>query len=47
MSIFLGISRPTYVRIEAGRTDLTLSQAQKIAEKFQVSLNDLASDTFV
>lgn len=47
MAISLGISRPTYVRIEAGRTDLTLNQAQKVAEKFQVSLDDLASDTFI
>lgn len=45
MAVYLGISRPTYVRIEAGRTDLTLSQAQKIAEKFQISLDELMSDT--
>ncbi len=47
IAIFLGISRPTYVRIEAGRTELTLTQAQKIAEKFQISLDDLTSDVFI
>ncbi len=47
MAVYLGISRPTYVRIESGRTDMTLPQAQKIAEKFQVSLDVLVSDTLV
>ncbi len=44
MAVYLCISRPTYVRIESGRTDMTLTQAQKIAEKFQISIDELMSD---
>ncbi len=37
----LGISRPTYLQIEAGQRDLTITEAQKLAELFEISLNDL------
>lgn len=40
----LGISRPTYMQIEAGRRDLTITEAQKIAELFEISLDTLLSD---
>jgi DNA-binding XRE family transcriptional regulator/uncharacterized phage-associated protein len=37
----LGISRPTYVAIEKGEKELTITQAQKLASIFGMSLNDL------
>ncbi len=39
----LGISRPTYVQIEQGERDLTVTEAQKLADVFGMSLNDLLS----
>jgi len=37
----LGISRPTYVQIEQGKRDLTITEAQKLAGIFSMSLEDL------
>lgn len=45
MAQIIGISRPTYIRLEGDRTDLSFKQAQKIAEYFHLSLDDLAKDT--
>lgn len=39
----LGISRPTYVQIEAGERDVTVTEAQKLTEIFEISLDDLLS----
>ena len=39
----LGISRPTYVQIEQGKRDLTITEAQKLAGIFSMSLEDLLS----
>ncbi|MBU4368301.1 helix-turn-helix domain-containing protein, partial [Patescibacteria group bacterium] len=39
----IGISRPTYVQIERGERDLTITEAQKMAAIFGMSLNDLLS----
>jgi transcriptional regulator with XRE-family HTH domain len=39
----LGISRPTYVQIEQGGHDLTITEAQKLAGIFSMSLEDLLS----
>lgn len=42
----LGISRPTYFQIEQGERELTISEAQKLAAIFGISLEDfLASKT--
>jgi len=40
----LGISRPTYVQIEQGEHDLTITEAQKLAGIFSMSLEDLLSE---
>ena len=41
----LGISRPTYIQIEKGERELTVSEAQKLASLFNLSLdNFLAGD---
>ncbi len=37
----LNISRPTYMQIEAGQRDLTLPEAQKLAELFEISLDGI------
>ncbi len=37
----LGITRPTYNKIENGERELTLGEAQKLSEIFQISLEDL------
>ena len=37
----IGISRQTYIEIEKGNAELSISQAQKIAELFDVSLENL------
>jgi len=37
----LGISRPTYMQIEKGERELTISEAQKLASIFGMSLKDL------
>jgi len=36
----LGISRPTYVQIELGERDLTLSEAEKLAEIFGIPMEN-------
>ncbi len=37
----LGISRPTYIQIEQGARELTISEAEKLARIFSISLEDL------
>lgn len=37
----IGVSRASYIEIEKGTKELTLSQANKIAEIFNISLNEL------
>ncbi|MDO8686735.1 MAG: DUF4065 domain-containing protein [Candidatus Berkelbacteria bacterium] len=37
----LKISRPTYMQIERGERDLTITEAQKLASVFSISLEDL------
>ncbi len=39
----LKISRPTYMQIEQGERDLTITEAKKLAEVFEISLDDLIS----
>jgi transcriptional regulator with XRE-family HTH domain len=39
----LKISRPTYMQIEQGERDLTITEAKKLAETFEISLDDLIS----
>jgi len=39
----LKISRPTYMQIEQGERDLTITEAKKLAEIFEISLGDLLS----
>ena len=39
----LDISRPTYVQIEQGERDLTITEAKKLAAIFSMSLDDLLS----
>src|SRR3989338_6889371 len=36
----LGISRPTYMQIEKGERELTISEARKLASIFDISLED-------
>ena len=36
----LGISRPTYVQIERGKRELTVTEAKKLAAVFDISLDD-------
>jgi transcriptional regulator with XRE-family HTH domain len=44
----LGISRPTYLQIEQGERDLTIPEAQKLADIFGLSFEDfLAEKEFV
>jgi len=40
----LGISRPTYVQIEQGERDLTITEARKLAEIFDLSLDDFLTE---
>lgn len=40
----LGISRPTYMQIEKGERDVTVSEAKKLAEIFDLSLNDFLTE---
>lgn len=37
----LGISRPTYMQIEKGERDVTLTEAQKLSEIFNITLDEL------
>lgn len=39
----LGVSRPTYIQIEKGERELTVSEAQKLAQYFELSLDDFLS----
>lgn len=36
----IGVSRPTYVQIEQGERDLTISEAKKLADVFGIDFND-------
>src|SRR3989338_5729088 len=36
----LGVSRPTYMQIEKGERELTISEAEKLAHVFDMSLED-------
>src|SRR3989338_5878539 len=36
----IGVSRPTYIQIEQGEKDLTISAAQKLADIFGISFED-------
>jgi len=36
----IGVSRPTYMQIEQGKRDLTITEAKKIAEIFGIAFND-------
>lgn len=36
----IGVSRPTYIQIEQGERDLTISEAKKIADVFGIDFND-------
>jgi len=38
LASLLGVSRPTYVSIELGKKELTISQAQKLCDFYQISL---------
>ncbi|PIP16065.1 MAG: XRE family transcriptional regulator [Candidatus Portnoybacteria bacterium CG_4_10_14_0_2_um_filter_43_36] len=40
MASELGMSRPTYIQIEQGERDLTITEAKKLAAIFSVSLED-------
>jgi transcriptional regulator with XRE-family HTH domain len=37
----LGITRPTYIQIERGERDLTITEAEKLSELFGVTLEDI------
>ena len=43
LSLKLGISRPSYIAIEQGKRELTLSEAEKLSEVFGVSLKEMES----
>lgn len=36
----IGVSRPTYMQIENGGRDLTITEAKKLADIFGINLND-------
>ena len=36
----IGVSRPTYIQIEQGKRDLTITEAKKLADVFGVAFND-------
>jgi transcriptional regulator with XRE-family HTH domain len=40
----LGISRPTYLQIERGERELTVSEARKLADVFDISLEDFLAE---
>ncbi|MBI4744504.1 MAG: DUF4065 domain-containing protein [Actinobacteria bacterium] len=40
----LGISRPTYVQIEQGKRELTISEAEKLASVFGISIEDFLAE---
>ncbi|MHB1377328.1 MAG: type II toxin-antitoxin system antitoxin SocA domain-containing protein [Candidatus Humimicrobiaceae bacterium] len=39
----LGISRPTYIQIEKGKREITISEAGKLSDIFNMTLNDFLS----
>jgi DNA-binding XRE family transcriptional regulator/uncharacterized phage-associated protein len=41
------VSRPTFIEIEKGQKDLTISQAKKLAEFFGLSLNDFFDNKII
>ena len=43
----IGISRPTYVQIERGERDLTVTEAKKLAVIFEISLDNLLSGKII
>jgi transcriptional regulator with XRE-family HTH domain len=43
----IGISRPTYLQIENGNREITVSEARKIAEFFGISLEDFLAERLV
>ena len=38
---YLGMSRPTYVALEQGRRELTLSEAEKVSRMYELSLEEI------
>jgi len=43
LAVKLGMSRPSYIAIEQGKKELTLSEAEKLSEIFGVSLKEMES----
>lgn len=43
IAIKLGMSRPSYIAIEQGKKEITLSEAEKLSEIFGVSLKEMES----
>lgn len=43
LAIKLGLSRPSYIAIEQGKKELTLSEAEKLSEIFGISLKEMES----
>lgn len=41
VALALGISRPTYMQIEVGARDLTITEAKKLSKLFEISFDDL------
>jgi len=39
----IGVSRPTYAQIESGARDMSVKEAQKLAQVFELSLDDFLS----
>ncbi|MCL2058671.1 MAG: helix-turn-helix transcriptional regulator, partial [Oscillospiraceae bacterium] len=37
----IGVSRPTYINIEAGKKDLTLRQAEALSSMLRISMDDI------
>ncbi len=40
----IGVSRPTYAQIEQGEHDLTVEEARKLADIFELSLEDFLAE---
>lgn len=40
----IGVSRPTYIQFERGERDLTITEAKKLAELFNMQLDDLLNE---
>ncbi len=43
LAIKLGMSRPSYIAVEQGKKELTLSEADKLSDIFGVSLKEMES----